>query len=123
MKQEVTIQLSQQQLKALENGDTLTIIISSDDTSVKQTEEQPIVKEKGGSFFMFFQSQSDWLRQNGKIRTSETYRATFRKFRAFSSWSWGQAPGYGCLFSCLFLAFLKYNPYLCTCNSFVSLQT
>ena len=83
MKQEVTIQLSQQQLKALENGDTLTIIISSDDTSVKQTEEQPIVKEKGGSFFMFFQSQSDWLRQNGKIRTSETYRATFRKFRAF----------------------------------------
>lgn len=61
MKQEVTIQLSQQQLKALENGDTLTIIISSDDTSVKQMEEQPIVKEKGGSFFIVVMGSGTWV--------------------------------------------------------------
>ena len=83
MKHEVKIQLSWHQLKALKDGDTLTIIISSENIDEEQVDAVPPVAEKGGSFFSFFEFQTARLREIGKVRTSETYRATLRKFKVF----------------------------------------
>ena len=81
MKHEVTIQLSQQQMKALKAGDTLVIIINTEKT--EQEKPGTPVTETGGSFFRFFQQQTSRQREMGKVRTSETYQATFGKFKAF----------------------------------------
>jgi hypothetical protein len=73
MKQEISIQLSSEQLEALKDGGTLTIVISSvnseqeEQNGVSEVIAQPT--ETGGSFFSFFQMQRDWLRENGKMRT------------------------------------------------------
>lgn len=82
MKHEVKIQLSQQQLKALKDGDTLTIIISSENIDEEQIKATSSI-EKGGSFFNFFQLQTTRMSEIEKVRTSETYRATFGKFKVF----------------------------------------
>lgn len=87
MKQEISIQLSSEQLEALKDGGTLTIVIScvnsvqEEQNGVNEVIAQPT--ETGGSFFSFFQMQRDWLRENGKMRTCETYRAALGKFKAF----------------------------------------
>lgn len=83
MKQEIVIQLSTQQLEALSDGDTLTIVISSTKSQDEEKSTLSQTSETDGAFLAFFQQKTEWLRDNGKVRTSETYRATLNKFRAF----------------------------------------
>ena len=83
MKQEIMIQLSKQQVEALREGDTLTIVISSKKRQDDEEEAVAQPREKGGSFFTFFQMQTERLRGIGKVRTSETYRAALNKLKAF----------------------------------------
>lgn len=83
MKQEIVIQLSPQQVEALRGGDTLTIVISSKKCQDDEEEEVSQPAETGGSFFTFFQMQTAWLHDNGKARTSETYRAALNKLKVF----------------------------------------
>lgn len=83
MKHVLSFRLSKQQLNALMDGDTLTIIISSENINDEQKNEVDLTEEKGGSFFRFFELQATRLCEIGKVRTSETYRTTLGKFKAF----------------------------------------
>ena len=83
------IELDKEQIKALEEGAVLTIRLNSGTPSPVNIEDDVIFdqeaegKETGGSFFDFFRQQIDRMQASGSTRTSETYRATFRKLFDF----------------------------------------
>lgn len=85
---QITIDLDEQQFQVLENSGKLTICIQRGDVAsaegiVSVEETQPKQTETGGSFFDFFHQQIERLRQNGCMRTSETYRAALTKLQRF----------------------------------------
>lgn len=90
MKTDISIQLLPEQLITLRRGETINISISLKHGSeqVQAGGEQNLIPDdKTGkhypTFLVFFQSQIARLKTNGNARTSETYQATYNKFRAF----------------------------------------
>jgi len=68
----ISIRLSQEQILQLLNQQDLVINLKGD------KEDLPVT-----SFFQFFNEQIQWLKENGNLRTAETYRAGYIKLRSF----------------------------------------
>ncbi len=82
------IELEREHIRALEQGAVLTISVKGVPSSANVDEDEADVQEappteSGGSFFGFFLQQIDRLQASGSARTSETYRAAFRKLLDF----------------------------------------
>ena len=86
----INIQLSQQQIESLRQGETICISICLEhskrqhvpnaDSSSTLSSPKEVHHVK---FLPFFRQQIERLRTNGNLRTSETYRATYLKFCSF----------------------------------------
>lgn len=90
MKSNLTIQLSPREVETLRRGETVNIGISLEHNGeqVQAGGEQNLLpddktEKRYPTFLVFFQSQIARLKANGNARTSETYQATYNKFRAF----------------------------------------
>ena len=90
MKTDISIQLLPEQLITLRRGETINISISlkHGGEQVQAGGEQNLLPDDQTekhypTFLVFFQSQIARLKTNGNARTSETYQASYNKFRTF----------------------------------------
>mgnify|MGYP002856183161 FL=1 len=83
----ISICLTTEQVQQLVNGQDIIISISSvkqcDAASSSPSAASPVNTEPSPSFFQFFKEQIHRLERNGSLRTTETYRAAYRKFSTF----------------------------------------
>ena len=89
-KSNLTIQLSPREVETLRRGETINIRISLEHIGeqVQAGGKQNLLPDNQPerhypTFMLFFSQQIARLKENGNARTSETYQATYNKFRTF----------------------------------------